>query len=91
MKLEELTRFSYGSAHSMLGITVKLSIIILYATLATALSGCLPNAITYYQPSVDGGQLRAAPCVPTKSLLDFTLRNSREYMPLRALADNGPP
>ncbi|MGD9133856.1 MAG: hypothetical protein PVF78_09435, partial [Desulfobacterales bacterium] len=74
----------------MLGITMKLGIIILYTILATALSGCLPNAVTYYQPSVDGGQLRAGRCVPTKSLVDFTVRNSHEYMPIRAFADNGP-
>ena len=74
----------------MLGITMKLGIIISYTILATALSGCLPNAVTYYQPSVDGGQLRAGRCVPTKSLVDFTVRNSREYMPIRAFADNGP-
>ncbi|MGD9281862.1 MAG: hypothetical protein PVF60_13270, partial [Desulfobacterales bacterium] len=69
---------------------MKLGIIILYTILATALSGCLPNAVTYYQPSVDGGQLRAGRCVPTKSLVDFTVRNSHEYMPIRAFADNGP-
>ena len=74
----------------MLGIKMKLGIIILYTILATALIGCFPNAVTYYQPSVDGGQLHASRCVPTKSLVDFTVRNSREYMPIRAFADNGP-
>ena len=53
------------------------------------LCGCVPNAVTYYQPSVDGGQLRAPRCVPTKSLLDFTVRNNHGYMPIRTLADNG--
>ena len=90
INFEVITEVFIHSAYSMLGITMKLGIIISYTILATALSGCLPNAVTYYQPSVDGGQLRAGRCVPTKSLVDFTVRNSREYMPIRAFADNGP-
>jgi len=69
---------------------MKLGITLFYTMLAITLSGCVPNAVTYYQPSVDGGQLREGRCVPTKSLLDFTIRNSHEYMPIRILADNGP-
>ncbi|MEJ2169256.1 MAG: hypothetical protein P8X90_27415 [Desulfobacterales bacterium] len=69
---------------------MKLGITLFYLILLMTLSGCLPNAVTYYQPAVDGGRLRATRCVPTKSLLDFTVRNSRAYMPIRTLADNGP-
>lgn len=72
-----------------LKIAMKLIIAILYAILAMAFSGCLPNAVTYYRPSVEGGQLRQPRCVPTKSLVDFTIGNSRKYLLIRALSDNG--
>lgn len=63
--------------------------IIIYLLVTIILGGCVPNAVTYYQPSSDGGHIREAGCVPTASLLDFTLRNSHGHLPIRALADNG--
>ena len=35
------------------------------------LLGCVPNATTYYYPSMDGGQVRSRHCVPSDSILEF--------------------
>jgi len=84
------SRLSRTAPHLFGGcIKMKLCISLFYTILLVTLSGCVPNAVIYYQPSVDGGQLRSSRCVPTKSLLDFTVRNSHEYMPIRTFADNG--
>lgn len=65
----------------------------LIVIMATLLCGCVPNAVTYYQPTVDGGILREAHCVPTKSLMDFTVTGGRadaqKSLPLSAFANNG--
>jgi hypothetical protein len=59
------------------------------AILSVMLAGCTPNAVSYYRPTVEGGKLSTPFCVPTESLMDFTL-GSRHRLPVRVLADDGP-
>ena len=33
--------------------------------------GCVPNATTYYRPSMDGGEVLAKHCVPAESIVEF--------------------
>ncbi len=35
------------------------------------LTGCVPNATSYYRPSMEGGQVLARHCVPTESIVEF--------------------
>jgi hypothetical protein len=35
------------------------------------LAGCVPNATSYYRPSMEGGQVLARHCVPTESIVEF--------------------
>ena len=62
---------------------------ILTALLILTLAGCAPNIASYYRPSVAGGQLRTPTCVPTESLIDFTIGNARVQLPIRAFVDDG--
>jgi hypothetical protein len=57
--------------------------------LSVILAGCMPNPVSYYRPTVEGGKLSTPHCVPTESLMDFTL-GSRHRLPIRVLADDGP-
>lgn len=54
-------------------------------TLLLLLTGCAPNATVYYRPSVDGGKVVAAHCVPTQSNIDFQVGS----LPFRARANEG--
>ena len=49
------------------------------------LTGCVPNATVYYRPSVDGGKVVTAHCVPTQSNIDFQVGS----LPIRARANEG--
>lgn len=35
------------------------------------LTGCVPNATSYYYPSMEGGRVLAKHCVPTESIIEF--------------------
>ncbi len=35
------------------------------------LTGCVPNATSYYYPSIEGGRVLARHCVPTESIIEF--------------------
>ena len=35
------------------------------------MTGCVPNTTVYYRPSMEGGQILARHCVPTKSIIEF--------------------
>ena len=39
------------------------------------LGACVPNAVTYYRPSMEGGEVVAVSCVPTESRVEFSLDN----------------
>jgi hypothetical protein len=41
-------------------------------TACILLVSCVPNAVTYYQPSMVGGTVKTGRCVPTKSVVQFT-------------------
>lgn len=43
----------------------------LFPWLLPALTGCVPNATTYYRPSYEGGRVGTGHCVPTESHLFF--------------------
>lgn len=45
--------------------------LLFHAILASMLVGCVPNATTYYRPSLAGGTVLASHCVPTESNLVF--------------------
>lgn len=59
------------------------------AIVSATAAGCMPNAVSYYRPAVEGGKLSTPVCVPTESLIDFTLGSSHR-LPVRVLADDGP-
>ena len=82
-------RPQWSRSLAMSSITMKSSGIIVHLILAVALAGCAPNMASYYRPSVMGGQLRTPSCVPTESLVDFTVGNGRVQLPIRAFADDG--
>lgn len=66
---------------------MKLILLVLISLLA--LSACMPNAVTYYHPSADGGEVRAKHCVPTESLLDIEIKSAHKSIKIRAWADEG--
>jgi len=68
---------------------MKLNKLVLFSFLVLALSGCAPNAVTYYRPAADGGQVRARNCVPVESLLDLEIKNTHKSIEIRAWADDG--
>ncbi len=47
------------------------------------LTGCVPNATSYYRPSMEGGQVLARHCVPTESIVEFGA------LPMQASASDG--
>ncbi len=47
------------------------------------LTGCVPNATSYYRPTMEGGQVLARHCVPTESIVEFG------PLPLQAVANEG--
>ena len=53
-----------------LGNTMRARKMAAFSLLLTQL-GCVPNALTYYHPSMDGGQVLARHCVPTESIIEF--------------------
>ena len=73
----------------MLGIKMKFFATILYMFLVASLSGCAPNAVRYYRPTVDGGKVVTPRCVPTESIVEFNLPNTNGRLHVRAWADNG--
>lgn len=62
---------------------------LLYMFLVASLSGCVPNAVRYYRPTVDGGKVLTPHCVPTESLVEFNLPITNGRLQVRAWADNG--
>lgn len=62
---------------------MKPSIVVISALLIPALGGCLPNAVSYHRPSVEGGQTLSARCVPIQSTVDLSVG----LMPVRAGLD----
>jgi hypothetical protein len=63
--------------------------IIPYTFLLLSLSGCVPNAVRYYRPTVDGGKLLKPRCVPTESIVEFRLPGANGRLHVRAWANNG--
>jgi len=61
----------------------------LLSLFALLLEGCVPNAVTYYRPVVDGGKVLKSHCVPTESIIEFNLPNANGRLHVRAWADNG--
>jgi len=61
----------------------------LFTFFALLLEGCVPNAVTYYRPVVDGGKVLKPHCVPTESIVEFNLPNANGRLQVRAWADNG--
>lgn len=55
------------------------------ATIMT--TACMPNAVSYFQPSVTGGELITAHCVPTSSIVEFEPEGG--LVTIRTWADNG--
>jgi hypothetical protein len=53
------------------------------------LSGCIPNAVTYYRPTTDSGNVLTRHCVPTESIIEFNLPNTNGRLHVRGWADNG--
>lgn len=53
--------------------------------LIPALSGCVPNAVSYYRPAVEGGRTLSGKCVPIDSTVDLQLG----LMPVRAGVSRG--
>lgn len=47
------------------------------------LTGCVPNATSYYRPSMEGGRVLARHCVPTESIVEFG------SLPMQASANDG--
>ena len=82
------TRFARRKAMA-LGNKMKLNILVPFFFLVLALSGCAPNAVTYYRPAAEGGQVRAQHCVPVESLLDLEIKNAKKSVKIRAWADDG--
>ncbi|MEJ2345261.1 MAG: hypothetical protein P8076_11305 [Gammaproteobacteria bacterium] len=68
---------------------MKLGRLLAAPILSAIVAGCMPNAVSYYRPAVEGGKLSTPICVPTESLMDFTLGSSHR-LPVRVLADDGP-
>lgn len=62
---------------------MKPSVLVISALLIPALGGCLPNAVSYHRPSVEGGQTLSARCVPIPSTVDLSVG----LMPVRAGLD----
>ena len=56
---------------------------------ALLLTGCAPNAVTYYRPVVDGGKVLKRHCVPTESIVEFNLPDADGRLHVRAWAENG--
>jgi len=59
---------------------MKASIAVSFVLLIPALSGCLPNAVSYHRPTVEGGRNPSARCVPIQSTVDLNVG----LMPVRA-------
>jgi len=68
---------------------LRFYVILLYLFLVFFFSGCVPNAVTYYRPTSDGGNVLARHCVPTKSIIEFNLPNTSGRLHVRVWADNG--
>lgn len=68
---------------------MRLHIACLSALFALVLEGCVPNAVTYYRPVVDGGKVLKPHCVPTESIVEFNLPGANGHLHVRAWADNG--
>jgi hypothetical protein len=62
---------------------------ICFALLASSLNACVPNAVTYYRPVVEGGKLLTPHCVPTESIVEFNLPDANGRLHIRAWANNG--
>ena len=62
---------------------------ILFALLVSSLGGCVPNAVKYFRPMVDGGKLLTPHCVPTESIVEFHLPDDNGCLHIRAWANNG--
>ena len=73
----------------MLGIKMQFYKIILSTFLMASLGGCVPNAVRYYRPAVDGGKLLMPRCVPTESIVEFRLPDANGRLHVRAWANNG--
>ena len=52
---------------------MKPSIAVLFALLIPALGGCLPNAVSYHRPTVEGGKTLSGRCVPIESTVDLSV------------------
>lgn len=83
-----LSRFSERLPNSPLREKMKYCrcSLVLFALLLT---GCAPNAVTYYRPMIDGGTVLKRHCVPTESIVEFNLPGANGHLHVRAWAENG--
>ena len=68
---------------------MKLNTLVLFSFLVLALSSCAPNAVTYYRPAANGGQVSAGHCIPVESLLNLEIKNTHKNIKISALAIDG--
>jgi hypothetical protein len=57
--------------------------------LLASLCSCVPNAVRYYRPTVEGGKVLTPHCVPIESIVEFNLPITNGRLQVRAWADNG--
>ncbi|ABM03709.1 hypothetical protein Ping_1939 [Psychromonas ingrahamii 37] len=72
-----------------MGNEMKINTFILFLSLVLTLSGCVPNAVTYYRPAAEGGYVHAKGFVPTVSLLDIVIGSPHQSVHIRAWANDG--
>ncbi len=68
---------------------MKLYFIILCLFLLSSIVGCIPNAVTYYRPTSNIGNVLTGHCIPTDSAIEFKLPSHNSHIRVRVWADNG--